>query len=207
MRGPEEADGTSDHRVFLGWSADPKAKEPDVTVDGKLAYNNSAKDYDGTKTEGFGNSVIIEAEANPTMTVTLYAVWATKYELSFKYHPDMVIPKCGDEKKLQKPMTLVSATNKAPTFDLISQAEADASDYTPTREEGYRWGWWGDNLERFKYTKPSDGQSSAQAGNEGCYQFGEPVPARTQDDTSKAPNWNDPPSRFMLTSSLRQPAP
>ena len=67
----------------------------------------------------------------------------------------MIKPKTGDPSKLQPTMTFVTTKEKAHTFDLITQAEADALDYTPTREEGYYWGWWGDNLERFKFKDPA----------------------------------------------------
>jgi|GEM_PF-5256986 len=123
MTGPKHKDTndpdemSSSNRVFLGWALSEKATEPDFTWDGKLAYANTAGDYDGTKTDGFAKSVEIIAADNPSKTVTLYAVWATKYELRFSYHPEMVNPKCGDPKKLQKPETLVSAANKAPTFN------------------------------------------------------------------------------------------
>ena len=191
---PENPEEQSDsNRIFLGWSTNPKATEPEYSSDGKWAYTGDDFDStDGNNQESIKNSVTINVEDTPSKTVTLYAVWATKYELSFAYHPDMNQPKCGDPKKLQKPMTLVSVSNKAPTFNLITQAEADDARYTPTREEGYRWGWWGDNLERFKFKDPAAGQTAVQAGNEGCYQFGEPVPARQVAGNSAAPNWDEP---------------
>ncbi len=168
MTGPKESDGTADHRVFLGWSTDKDAEEPELTNDGKLAYANTDSDYDKAKVDGFGNEVKIDAEDNPSKTVTLYAVWATKYVLDYQYHPDMLAisdPKCGTV--LPENQTLVS-TKAEHSFKLPEEKDTNR----PTRTGGYTWGWWGDDLDRFGYVETLP--TSAPV-NEGCYLFDETI--------------------------------
>ena len=89
-----EVDGeeTDKYRVFLGWSEDKNAKEPTYTKDGKLAYPNTAGDYDKKKVDGFASTITIDATETPSKTKTLYAVWANKYVLEYKPHPEMKNP-------------------------------------------------------------------------------------------------------------------
>ena len=168
---PSDSDETStDNRVFLGWSTNKEATEPEYTSDGKLAYDNAANDYDGTKMDGFSTELEIKAADNSSKTVTLYAVWATKYELKYALHPELNDP--PSKAPIPTTQTKVS-TERTWTFHIPKRVVAGEEGpgevaNAPTRDGGYEWGWWGDSLDRFGYV---DG-----ASNEGCYLFNEDLP-------------------------------
>ena len=147
---------TTEAKVFLGWSADKNATEPEYTSDGKYAYTGA--DFDGdTSRDDFDKTITLQ---DTNRKVTLYAVWATRYKLIFdanaKYNGTGNVP----------PTQTRVSTKDEWEFKIIENNEDnDDPAITPTRTDsakGYRFGWWCDNPD-----SRDDGP--------GTYQYGEPV--------------------------------
>ena len=128
MTGPDE------YKVFLGWADDPKANEPEYSADGKYAYKGT--DYDGDNTVDISDNITL---TSPTREKTLYAVWATKYKLSFNANAAI-----GGKGNVPKTQTWVTRDHEH-EFNIPDAIESGPDQNVPACEkEGYYWGWWGD---------------------------------------------------------------
>lgn len=153
-----------EHKVFLGWADSENATVPTYGKDGKYAYLGSDY-YDGDNLVDIDGTKTLYADKK---TVTVYAVWATKYELTYSFHPDMVDPECyGDLPKKQSAVTV----NPSHDFTIPARVTEGEDKNAVYRKEGYKWGWWGDNLERFGYIE----EDPTAPANEGCYLYNEQI--------------------------------
>lgn len=168
----EDASETDEYKVFLGWSEDKNATSPTYTDTGKWAYTGD--DFDGDNSGDTAKTITITSQ-DPDRTKTLYAVWATKYELKYALHPELNDP--PSKEPVPKTQTCVSTAKKY-TFTIPERIETGADANAPTRDGGYEWGWWGDSLDRFGYIEGGT--------NEGCYLFGEPF---INHHTEDSPTW------------------
>lgn len=176
IKGIESMSHDDEHKVFLGWADSADAKKPTYGKDGKYAY--SGTDYgDGDNTASINGTKTLTADKK---TVTVYAVWATKYELIFNYHPEMIDPECygvGPKNGLPADLTYVTV-EPSHVFHIPVRVEDGEGKNAVYRKEGYKWGWWGDNLKRFYYIE----EDPTSPSNEGCYLYNEDVKALLEDN-------------------------
>lgn len=161
---------TTEAKVFLGWSTNPEAEEPEYTSDGKYAYTGA--DLDGDKDRNdFDKTITLQSTKRK---VTLYAVWATRYKLIFdanaKYNGTGNVP----------PTQTKVSTKDSWAFDIIkNNDDNDDPAITPKRTDeskGYRFGWWCDNPD-----SRTDGPGTYQYGDKGVVVYNETTERFRQD--------------------------
>ena len=159
--------GENQYKVFLGWSEDPKAKEPTYGYNGKYGY--TGPNFDGDNTQTIEKNITLPYT---NRTKTLYAVWATHYKLIFSANPSL-----NGQGKVPPTQEKISIKESF-EFQIPENPGNSNPNITPTRKDaskGYYFGWWAEEEDNYNE-------------HEG-YQYGEPV---TVYQTPKKDGHQDP---------------